>query len=80
MYARFLRWASDRVDANGIVAFVSNSSFIDSRTFDGFRKVVAQEFNEIWIVDLTREFDRVYGQRLAPPLWCLESYIECLTY
>ncbi len=52
MYARFFRWASDRVDANGIIAFVSNSIFIDSRTFDGFRKVVAQEFNEIWIVDL----------------------------
>lgn len=52
MYARFLRWASDRIDANGIIAFVSNSSFIDSRTFGGFRKVVAQEFNEIWIIDL----------------------------
>ncbi|MGE0559874.1 MAG: type ISP restriction/modification enzyme, partial [Burkholderiales bacterium] len=52
MYARFLRWASDRVDENGIVAFVSNSSFIDSRTFDGFRKVVAREFNEIRIIDL----------------------------
>jgi predicted helicase len=52
MYARFFRWASDRVDENGIVAFVSNSSFIDSRTFDGFRKIVAKEFNEIWIVDL----------------------------
>ena len=52
MYARFFRWASDRVDENGVVAFVSNSSFIDSRTFDGFRKVVAKEFNEIWIVDL----------------------------
>jgi predicted helicase len=52
MYARFLRWASDRVDENGIVAFVSNNSFIDSRTFDGFRNVVSKEFNEIWIVDL----------------------------
>jgi predicted helicase len=52
MYARFLRWASDRVDENGIVAFVSNRSFIDSRTFDGFRKCVAREFNEIRIVDL----------------------------
>ena len=52
MYARFLRWASDRVDANGIVAFITNRSFIDSRTFDGFRKVVAQEFNEIWVMDL----------------------------
>ena len=52
MYARFFRWASDRLDKNGIVAFVSNSSFINSRTFDGFRKVLTEEFNEIWIVDL----------------------------
>lgn len=52
MYARFFRWASDRLSENGVIAFVSNSSFIDSRTFDGFRKVIAQEFNEIWVVDL----------------------------
>ncbi len=52
MYARFFRWASDRLDDNGIIAFVSNSSFINSRTFDGFRKVVEQEFNEIWVIDL----------------------------
>jgi len=52
MYARFLRWASDRIDKNGIVAFVSNNSFADSRTFDGFRKCIAQEFNEVHIVDL----------------------------
>jgi predicted helicase len=52
MYARFFRWASDRLDANGVLAFVTNRSFIDSRTFDGFRKVVAQEFAEIRIVDL----------------------------
>jgi predicted helicase len=52
MYARFFRWASDRLSENGIIAFVNNSSFIDSRTFDGFRKVVMQEFNEIWVVNL----------------------------
>ena len=52
MYARFFRWASDRVAADGVVAFVSNSSFIDARTFDGFRKVLAREFNEVRIVDL----------------------------
>ena len=52
MYARFFRWASDRLDENGILAFITNRSFIDSRTFDGFRKVVADEFNEIWVVDL----------------------------
>src|SRR3990172_5750508 len=52
MYARFFRWASDRLDANGVLAFVSNSSFIDSRTYDGFRKIITEDFNEIWIVDL----------------------------
>lgn len=52
MYARFFRWASDRLDANGVLAFVSNRSFIDSRTFDGFRKTVAQEFADIYVVDL----------------------------
>lgn len=52
MYARFFRWASDRVDENGVVAFISNRSFIESRTFDGFRKIVADEFSEIYAVDL----------------------------
>lgn len=52
MYARFYRWASDRLTGDGILAFVTNRSFIESRTFDGFRKMVAQDFNEIWVVDL----------------------------
>lgn len=52
IYARFFRWASDRLDANGILAFVTNRSFIESRAFDGFRKTVAAEFSEIYVVDL----------------------------
>jgi len=52
MYARFYRWASDRLDKNGIIAFITNGSFLDSRTFDGFRKVLADEFSHIYIVDL----------------------------
>ncbi len=52
MYARFFRWASDRLADNGVLAFVTNRSFIESRTFDGFRKTVAKEFSEIWLVDL----------------------------
>ena len=52
MYKRFIRWASDRLDDDGIVGFVSNSAFLDARQDDGFRKVVAQEFNELWVVDL----------------------------
>lgn len=52
MYARFFRWASDRLDENGILTFVSNRSFIESRTFDGFRKTVCDEFSDIYVVDL----------------------------
>lgn len=52
MYARFFRWASDRLNRDGVLAFITNRSFIDSRTFDGFRKVVAEEFNEIYVLDL----------------------------
>lgn len=52
MYARFFRWASNRLDENGILAFVTNRSFIESRTFDGFRKTVANEFADIYVVDL----------------------------
>jgi predicted helicase len=52
MYVRFLRWASDRIDKNGIVTFVSNNSFIDALAFDGFRKCIADEFSEIYIINL----------------------------
>ena len=51
MYTRFIRWASDRIE-EGVICFITNSSFIDKRTFDGFRKVVADEFSDIYIVDL----------------------------
>ena len=52
MYKRFIRWASDRLADDGIIAFVSNSAFLDARQDDGFRMVVAEEFNELWVMDL----------------------------
>nr|WP_276977664.1 type ISP restriction/modification enzyme [Ferrimicrobium acidiphilum] len=51
MYARFYRWASDRLDKNGIIAFITNRSFIDKLTYDGFRKVMQKEFNAAYIID-----------------------------
>lgn len=52
MYSRFFRWASDRLHDDGVLAFITNRSFLDARTFDGFRKVVGQDFAEIRVVDL----------------------------
>jgi predicted helicase len=52
MYARFFRWAADRVNSDGVIAFITNRSFIDSRTFDGFRLEMVEEFDEVHVVDL----------------------------
>lgn len=51
MYTRFYRWASDRLDKNGVIAFITNRSFIDSITYDGFRRQIMKEFNFAYIVD-----------------------------
>ncbi len=57
MYTRFIRWASDRIkvsekDSEGMVAFITNRSYIDALSFNGFRASVAKEFSHIYIVDL----------------------------
>lgn len=52
MYSRFIRWASDRLAPNGVLAFITNRSLIDARTYDGFRKVVSDEFSDIYVIDL----------------------------
>src|SRR3546814_10848387 len=66
MYARFYRWATDRLGDDGIVAFITNRSFIDSRTFDGFRADVVDTYSDIYIVDLggdVRANPRLSGTR-----------------
>jgi predicted helicase len=52
MFTRFYRWSMDRLNDNGVIAFVTNRTFIDSRAFDGFRKSVQNDFDSIYIVDL----------------------------
>lgn len=52
MYTRFFRWASDRLHDDGVIALITNRNFIEKAAFDGFRKDVAEEFNEIYVVDL----------------------------
>jgi len=52
MYTRFIRWATDRLNDEGIIAFITNSSLIDARAFDGFRKCLENEFDYIYLIDL----------------------------
>jgi len=53
-YIKALRWASDRIvkTGEGIVAFVTNDSFIDGIAFDGVRKHLDQDFDEIYVLNL----------------------------
>jgi predicted helicase len=52
-YVKAIRWASNRIGDEGIVAFVTNNGFIDGIACDGMRKHLAQEFDEIYTLDLT---------------------------
>lgn len=47
-----LRWASDRIGKEGMVAFVTNGSFIDGNTADGLRKSLMQEFSHLYVFNL----------------------------
>ena len=47
MYKRFIRWASDRLADDGIVAFITNRAYLEARQDDGFRQVAAAEFTDI---------------------------------
>ncbi len=47
-----IRMASDLLKDKGVVGFVVNGSFIDSKSADGFRKCVAQEFSHLYVLNL----------------------------
>ena len=51
-YVKSLRWASDRIGKEGIVALITNNSFLDGRAFDGMRKHLSADFDEIYLLDL----------------------------
>lgn len=69
MYKRFIRWASDRIksDDNGIIAFITNNAYLDSKQDDGFRISVQKDFDYIYIVDLKgnlRKKDKREGENI----------------
>ncbi|GHQ62997.1 hypothetical protein VN0390_08690 [Helicobacter pylori] len=47
-----IRMASDLLKDKGVVGFVVNGSFIDSKSGDGFRKCVAKEFAHLYVLNL----------------------------
>ncbi|ENO78987.1 type III restriction enzyme, res subunit [Thauera sp. 27] len=51
-YIRAIRWASDRIAERGVVAFVTNGSFLDANNMDGLRKSLVQDFSHLYVFNL----------------------------
>ncbi|MGO1236564.1 type ISP restriction/modification enzyme, partial [Microbacterium gubbeenense] len=61
-YYRALRWATDRLGDEGVIAFVSNSGFIDGGTAAGVRLSWVDEFSDAIVYNL-RGNARTMGER-----------------
>ncbi len=51
-YIKAFRWASDRIKDEGVIAFVTNSGFLESASADGVRKHLVGDFDAIYALDL----------------------------
>ena len=51
-YIKAIRWGLDRIGEKGIVAYITNNSFLDGVAFDGMRKHLAEDCEAIYILDL----------------------------
>ena len=78
-YKMAIRWASDRIKEQGIIAFVTNGSWIDGNADAGIRACLAEEFSSIYVLNLRgnqrtqgerskREGGKVFGQGSRAPV------------
>ena len=51
-YKMAIRWASDRIGDQGVVAFVTNGSWIDRNVDSGLRACLAKEFSSVHVLNL----------------------------
>lgn len=51
-YVRAIRWATNRIGERGVVAFVTNGSFLDANNMDGLRKSLTEDFSHLYVFNL----------------------------
>ena len=52
-YIKAFRWSTDRItDKQGVVAFITNSGWMDSNAGDAFRKCIEKEYSDIYVINL----------------------------
>lgn len=47
-----MRWASDRLGEQGVIGYVSGSSFVEKFAMDGVRRAMASEFSSIHVLNM----------------------------
>jgi len=78
-YKMAIRWASDRIEKQGVIAFVTNGSWIDGNVDAGVRACLAEEFSSIHVLNLRgnqrtqgevsrREGGKVFGSGSRAPV------------
>ena len=61
-YIKAFRWASDRIGDSGIIAFITNSGWIDKDAFTGFRKCLLEDFTNIYVFNLKGDIRGKMGE------------------
>ncbi len=51
-YIKSIRWASDRINDSGIIAFVTNGGWLEGNAASGVRSCLAKEFTSIYVYNL----------------------------
>ena len=78
-YVRAIRWASNRIEERGIVAFVSSASYLDANNMSGLRKCLIEDYSHLYIINLRgdrrtageealREGGEVFGSGSRTPI------------
>ena len=80
-YIRAYRWATDRLspEDGGVIAFISNGTWIDGNSHDGFRASLEKEFDKIYVYNLRgnqrtsgelsrREGGKIFGSGSRTPI------------
>ncbi len=78
-YKMAIRWASDRIGKQGVVAFVTNGSWVTGNVDSGVRACLAGDFSSVYVIDLRgnartsgvvrrAEGDNVFGQGSRAPV------------
>ena len=78
-YKMAIRWASDRIEDQGVIALVTNGSWIDGNADAGVRACLAEEYSSIYVLHLRgnqrtqgevsrREGGKVFGSGSRAPV------------